>query len=78
MGRLHAFLHRLLHHTQLLPVPEEGRGVSSSICREGVVVVVLDGIVYTPIAVDPSLIASREYSTWKRRPSGEKVLGVGG
>ena len=31
--------------------------------------------VATPIAVDPSLIASREYSTWKRRPSGEKVLG---
>jgi hypothetical protein len=30
--------------------------------------------VATPIAVDPSLIASREYSTWKRRPSGEKVL----
>jgi hypothetical protein len=28
----------------------------------------------TPIAVDPSLMASREYSTWKRRPSGEKVL----
>jgi hypothetical protein len=30
--------------------------------------------VATPIAVDPSLMASREYSTWKRRPSGEKVL----
>src|ERR1700753_2772278 len=30
--------------------------------------------VATPIAVDPSLIASREYSTWNRRPSGEKVL----
>jgi hypothetical protein len=30
--------------------------------------------VATPIAVEPSLIASREYSTWKRRPSGEKVL----
>jgi len=29
----------------------------------------------TPIAVEPSFIASREYSTWKRRPSGEKVLG---
>ena len=29
----------------------------------------------TPIAVDPSLMASREYSTWKRRPSGENVLG---
>lgn len=28
----------------------------------------------TPMAVEPSLIASREYSTWKRRPSGEKVL----
>ena len=28
----------------------------------------------TPIAVEPSLIASREYSTWNRRPSGEKVL----
>ena len=28
----------------------------------------------TPMAVDPSLIASKEYSTWKRRPSGEKVL----
>ena len=28
----------------------------------------------TPIAVEPSLIASREYSTWKRRPSGENVL----
>lgn len=27
-----------------------------------------------PIAVEPSLIASREYSTWNRRPSGEKVL----
>lgn len=26
------------------------------------------------MAVLPSLIASREYSTWKRRPSGEKVL----
>jgi hypothetical protein len=26
------------------------------------------------MAVDPSLMASREYSTWKRRPSGEKVL----
>ena len=33
--------------------------------------------VATPIAVDPSLIASREYSTWKRRPSGEKVLRIG-
>lgn len=30
--------------------------------------------VATPMAVEPSLIASREYSTWKRRPSGEKVL----
>jgi len=30
--------------------------------------------VATPMAVDPSLMASREYSTWKRRPSGEKVL----
>jgi len=29
---------------------------------------------FTPIAVEPSLMASREYSTWKRRPSGEKVL----
>ena len=28
----------------------------------------------TPIAVEPSLIASREYSTWNKRPSGEKVL----
>lgn len=27
-----------------------------------------------PIAVEPSLMASSEYSTWKRRPSGEKVL----
>ena len=27
-----------------------------------------------PMAVEPSLMASREYSTWKRRPSGEKVL----
>ena len=26
------------------------------------------------MAVDPSLIASNEYSTWKRRPSGENVL----
>lgn len=26
------------------------------------------------MAVEPSLMASREYSTWKRRPSGEKVL----
>lgn len=33
--------------------------------------------VATPMAVEPSLIASREYSTWKRRPSGEKVLGGG-
>ena len=31
--------------------------------------------VETPMAVLPSLMASREYSTWKRRPSGEKVLG---
>ena len=31
-------------------------------------------LVETPMAVLPSLIASREYSTWKRRPSGEKVL----
>jgi len=30
--------------------------------------------VATPMAVLPNLIASREYSTWKRRPSGEKVL----
>lgn len=30
--------------------------------------------VVMPMAVLPSLIASREYSTWKRRPSGEKVL----
>lgn len=29
-----------------------------------------------PIAVLPSLMASSEYSTWKRRPSGEKVLVV--
>jgi hypothetical protein len=27
------------------------------------------------MAVEPSLMASSEYSTWKRRPSGEKVLG---
>ena len=33
--------------------------------------------VETPMAVEPSLMASREYSTWKRRPSGEKVLGGG-
>jgi hypothetical protein len=33
-----------------------------------------DGFFLTPMAVDPSLMASREYSTWKRRPSGEKVL----
>jgi hypothetical protein len=32
------------------------------------------GTTHTPIAVEPSLMASREYSTWKRRPSGEKVL----
>jgi hypothetical protein len=32
------------------------------------------GAKLTPIAVEPSLMASREYSTWKRRPSGEKVL----
>lgn len=32
------------------------------------------GVGRTPMAVDPSLMASREYSTWKRRPSGEKVL----
>lgn len=32
------------------------------------------GVARTPIAVEPSLMASREYSTWKRRPSGEKVL----
>lgn len=32
-------------------------------------------LVWMPMAVLPSLIASREYSTWKRRPSGEKVLG---
>lgn len=31
-------------------------------------------VLRTPMAVEPSLIASREYSTWKRRPSGEKVL----
>jgi hypothetical protein len=33
-------------------------------------------VMRTPIAVDPSLMASKEYSTWKRRPSGEKVLPV--
>ena len=27
-----------------------------------------------PTAVEPSLMASMAYSTWKRRPSGEKVL----
>lgn len=27
-----------------------------------------------PTAVEPSLIASMAYSTWNRRPSGEKVL----
>lgn len=27
-----------------------------------------------PIAVEPNLIASMAYSTWKRRPSGENVL----
>ena len=26
------------------------------------------------MAVEPSFMASREYSTWKRRPSGENVL----
>ena len=31
-------------------------------------------VIRTPIAVEPSFIASNEYSTWKRRPSGEKVL----
>merc|ERR1719264_1123102 len=30
--------------------------------------------VTTPMAVEPSLIASIAYSTWKRRPSGEKVF----
>ena len=34
-------------------------------------------MVLTPIAVEPSLIASREYSTWNSRPSGENVLGLG-
>lgn len=35
-----------------------------------------DEAALTPMAVEPSFIASREYSTWKRRPSGEKVLHV--
>ncbi|KAH3668943.1 hypothetical protein OGAPHI_002698 [Ogataea philodendri] len=30
-------------------------------------------LVQIPMAVDPNLMASREYSTWKSRPSGEKV-----
>lgn len=34
-------------------------------------------VVLTPIAVEPSLMASREYSTWKSRPSGENVLELG-
>jgi hypothetical protein len=31
-------------------------------------------LVWMPTAVEPSLMASMAYSTWKRRPSGEKVL----
>ena len=31
-------------------------------------------LVCSPMAVEPSLIASMAYSTWKRRPSGEKVF----
>merc|ERR1719397_459598 len=31
--------------------------------------------VWIPMAVEPNLIASMAYSTWKRRPSGEKVFG---
>lgn len=31
-------------------------------------------LVCRPTAVEPSLMASMAYSTWKRRPSGEKVL----
>lgn len=34
-------------------------------------------MVLTPIAVEPSLMASREYSTWNSRPSGENVLELG-
>jgi len=30
--------------------------------------------VQIPIAVEPNLMASMAYSTWKRRPSGEKVF----
>lgn len=36
----------------------------------------MPSLVEIPMAVLPSLIASSEYSTWKRRPSGEKVLTV--
>ena len=40
-------------------------------------VLMLEGdILRTPMAVEPSLIASSEYSTWKRRPSGENVLTI--
>ena len=47
---------------------EKGLSVGCEDRRKGI------SCVPTPIAVEPSLIASREYSTWKRRPSGEKVL----
>ncbi len=54
-------------HRRLLPIIilSEGRSVAFEI---------LELLRRTPIAVDPSLMASREYSTWKRRPSGENVL----
>lgn len=34
----------------------------------------MPSFVHTAMAVDPSLIASMAYSTWKMRPSGLKLL----
>jgi len=53
---------------------QEGRHVKSLPGQRELPVCGIWFVQLTPIAVDPSLMASNEYSTWKRRPSGEKVL----
>lgn len=63
---LHASRHRGSHLHLLQPVDGQHLWWNNETYKAG-------GI-RTPIAVEPSLMASREYSTWKRRPSGEKVL----
>jgi len=59
-----------LFSTPRMTPSEVATYMGSSACWQTILILVRP----TPIAVEPSLMASREYSTWNKRPSGEKVL----